>query len=509
VSELSEQGVAVGSTEAETEPAGAEPVAADQVSGRAARTGLALAVILTCQLMVVLDSAVVTIALPDIQQALDFSTTGLSWVQNAYMLAFGGLLLLGGRAGDVIGRRRIFTLGVAVFTIASLVGGLADSAGVLLAARAVQGVSAAIAAPSTLALIVTTYTDESKRARAIALYSTITGAGAAIGLILGGVLTDEASWRWVFFINVPFGAAVVVLAPLVIREPERIRAKLDVPGAITATGAAFALVYGFIRAASDGFGDPQAIGWLVVAVIALAAFVVIESRTAEPMVPLRMLANRTRGGSFLSLLLVAAAMFGMFFFLTQYMQIALGYSPLKTGFAFFPFAFFVLVGAAAVGPLTARIGGVGVLISGSVLVIGGLLWLTRIGIDTHYAAGVLGPMILFGIGGGFVLVVISLAILDGVPVENSGTASGLLQAMQQIGGSLGTAVLVTFFDSAVRHPGGQPLASPVAEAHRALAHGVGVTMGVSAVFVAIALIVIATMIRLPRGPQPAAQPAGT
>ncbi len=474
-------------------------------TGPSPRTGLALAVILTCQLMVVLDSAVVTIALPDIQRTLHFSTAGLSWVQNAYMLAFGGLLLLGGRTGDIFGRRKTFIYGVGLFTIASLVGGLSDSSSLLLVARAAQGLGAAVAAPSTLALIITTYQDATKRARAIALYSTVTGAGAAIGLILGGVLTTEASWRWVFFINVPFGVAVVLLTPLVIREPERIRGRLDIPGALTATAGTVALVYGFIRAASNGWGDGAAIGSLVAAVVLLVGFVLIEARTQQPLVPLGLLAQRTRGGSYLALLLVAASMFGMFFFLTQYLQNTLGYSPLRAGFAFLPFAVFMFVGAAVVQPLVAKIGGVAVLVAGTVLVMAGLLWLTQVGVGTGYAGGVLGPVVLFGLGGGFAFVPLSLAILGGVPPEDSGTASGLLQATQQVGGSLGTAVLVTFFNTAVRHPGGQISANPLLEARRALAHGVGVTMGVSAAFAAGALLLVLALIRLPR-PDAAAAP---
>ncbi len=466
--------------------------------GPSTRTGLAMAVILTCQLMVVLDSAVVTIALPDIQRTLHFTTAGLSWVQNAYMLAFGGLLLLGGRTGDIFGRRKTFVYGVGLFTIASLVGGLADSSGLLLAARAAQGLGAAVAAPSTLALIITTYQDATKRARAIALYSTVTGAGAAIGLILGGVLTTEASWRWVFFINVPFGVAVVVLTPLVIRAPERIRGKLDVPGALSATAGTVALVYGFIRAASNGWSDGAAIGSLAAAVVLLVGFVLIETRAEQPLVPLGLLTQRARGGSYLALLLVAASMFGMFFFLTQYLQNTLGYSPLRAGFAFLPFAVFMFVGAAVVQPLVAKVGGLAVLLGGTVLVILGLLWLTQVGTGTGYAGGVLGPVVLFGLGGGLAFVPLSLAILGGVPPEDSGTASGLLQATQQVGGSLGTAVLVTFFNNAYRHPGGTVLTNPLLEARRALAHGVDVTMGVSALFAAGALLLALALIRLPR-----------
>jgi EmrB/QacA subfamily drug resistance transporter len=482
----------------------AESPAAAAAAGPSARTGFALAVILICQLMVVLDSAVVTIALPDVQRDLNFSTTGLSWVQNAYMLAFGGLLLLGGRIGDVFGRRRIFIYGVGLFTLTSLIAGLANDPAVLLAARAGQGVSAAVAAPSTLALIITTYTDAAKRARAIALFSTVTGAGAAVGMILGGVLTSELSWRWVFFINVPFGLAVVILAPLVIREPGKVRGALDIPGAATVTAGTVAMVYAFIRAASDGWSDPLALVLFAVAVVLLVGFVLVESRTAAPLVPLKLLTDRTRGGSYLALLLVAASMFGMFYFVTQYLQLTLGYTALRTGFAFLPFAVAMFAGATAVPALLNRVGATAVLVTGSVLVGGGLVWLTNVGLGTHYASGLLGPMVIFGIGGGFVFVPLSMGILGGVPEEFAGAASGLLQAMQQIGGALGTAVLVTVFNSALSDPGGTPALDPITEANRALAHAVGVSMGAAAVFVAVALVITAALIRLPRPDRAAA-----
>jgi len=489
----------VTSPDATIAPTSAPPQVVD---GR--RIAIALAAILTCQLMLVLDSAVVTVALPDIQTGLGLSTTTLSWVQNGYMLAFGGLLMLGGRAGDVFGRRRMFLIGLTVFTISSLIGGFANSAELLLFARVAQGVGAAAAAPSTLALIVSTFSDAERRTRAIALYSTVTGAGAALGLVLGGVLTDGASWRWVFFVNVPFGIAVLALAPLVIQEPARLPGRLDVPGGLTATLGACSAVFGFIRAASDGWSDPAAVIALVAAVVLLAGFVGAERRSREPLVPLGLLANRTRGSAYLVLLLVAAAMFGMFFFLTLYFQSALGYSPLRTGFAFLPFAVVTFVGATFVPRIVAKVGAPAVLSVGILLVAGGLLWLTQVSTEANYFTDALGPMCVFGLGGGFALVVLSLAILGGVPERDSGAASGLLQAMQQIGGSLGTAVLITFFNGAVERRGGE--AGPGSTGHAPLVHGVAVTMGVAAVFVLVALVIALAGIRLPKA-APSAEPA--
>src|SRR3954454_15114466 len=293
--------------------------------GRLQRTGVALAVIVTCQLMLILDGTVVNIALPKIQQDLHFSATGLSWVISAYTLTFGGLLLLGGRAGDILGRRRVFVAGIGLFTLASLLGGLAPSAGLLLAARALQGLGAAIAAPSTLALIVTTFAHGPERNRAIGIYSTIAPIGGALGLILGGVFTSLASWRWGLFINVPIGIAVLVLAPLTIRESERHPGRFDLAGALTSTVGMTALVYGFIRASTSGWGDAVTLGSSPAAIVLLGLFLAIEARAEQPIMPLHLFADRTRVSAYLSMFLVVATMFSMFFFLTQFQQNVLGF----------------------------------------------------------------------------------------------------------------------------------------------------------------------------------------
>ncbi|MEZ0093748.1 MFS transporter [Streptacidiphilus sp. EB129] len=464
------------------------------------RPGFALAVILACQLMVILDATVVSIALPGIQRTLHFSPAGLSWVQDIYLLAFGGLLLLGGRAGDIFGRRRLLVAGVALFTIASLLGGFATDPALLLASRAAQGVGAAIAAPNTLALIISTYQDPAQRARAIGLFSSMSAGGASVGLILGGLLTSYFSWRAVMFINVPVGLAVVLLAPRLIREPERHPGRLDIPGAVIATLGTSSLVYGFIRVATDGWTDRGALGCFAAAVLLVAGFVRWEARTAVPLLPLDLLTNRVRAGGYVVMLLVPAAMFGMFFFLTQYLQNALGFSPLRTGFAFLPLAVLIFAGARLGPRLLPRFGPRPFLFGGPVLLLSGLLLLSRITAATGYAPGIMVPMVLFGLGAGFTMVPLSLTILAGVRPAEAGAASGTMQTMQQVGGALGTAVLLTVYTSALRHQGGAvvPGASSTAAAHAALAHGVADAMGVAAGFMAVALLLIVTVIR-PQG----------
>jgi EmrB/QacA subfamily drug resistance transporter len=296
--------------------------------------GLVLTVILSVQLMVVLDATIVNIALPDIRTALHFSPTSLSWVINAYRLSFGGLLLLGARAGDILGRRRTFLSGIALFTLASLAGGFAASSGQLLAARAVQGIGAALASPSALALLMTMFPQGRERTRAIGLYTAVSIGGSAVGLIAGGMLTQWASWRWVLFVNVPIGVAVIALSRLVLPETARRSGRFDLTGALTSTIGMAALVYGFVHAATDGWADTTTIAAFAVGVVLLVAFVLTELRASSPITPLRLFADRNRSTSYLARLLLVAGMLGMFFFLTQFLQNVLGYSPLKTGVAF-------------------------------------------------------------------------------------------------------------------------------------------------------------------------------
>jgi EmrB/QacA subfamily drug resistance transporter len=442
---------------------------------------ISLAVIVACQLMIVLDATVVFVALPKIQSTLHFSPTGLSWVSNGYSLAFGGLLLLGGRAGDILGRRKVFIAGIAVFTLASLAGGFATTAAWLLTARAVQGVGAALAAPGALALITTNFAEGSERNRALGVFSAASSAGASVGLILGGVLTDAASWRWVLFINVPVGAVVLLLAPLFLQETERHRGRLDIAGAVTSVTGMVALVYAFIRAADAGWSDSTTLLAFAAGVVLLLAFVAVERRAEQPVVPLRLFADRARAGAYLNMLLLAAAMFGMFFFLVQFLQNSLGFGPLRAGLAFLPMTGLLFTAARLAPRLVPRFGPRRMILTGLPLILVGMLWLTRLSASSGYVGGTLGPMILFGMGAGLVFMPVTLTILSGVRREDSGAASGLLQTMQQVGGALGMAVLVSIFGTVSRHGGA--------------VHGAAVAFEVATVFIAVALVVAIAVVR--------------
>jgi MFS family permease len=301
---------------------------------------VALAIVLCAQLMIILDMTVVNIALPSIARGLHFSAPSLSWVLNAYTLTFGGLLLLGGRAGDILGRRRVFMAGIALFTAASLAGGMATSPGWLLAARAIQGAGGAIASPAVLALITASFTEGRERTRALGLYTAVAMGGASLGLVLGGVITEWVSWRWVLFVNVPIGAAVLLFAPRFLGESQRLPGRFDIAGALTSTAGMVTLVYAFIRAASSGWHDALALGSFGAAAVLLGLFLVIETRARQPITPLRLFAHGGRSGSYVARLLLVAGMFGMFFFLTQLVQDVLRFSPLRAGIAFLPMTVF-------------------------------------------------------------------------------------------------------------------------------------------------------------------------
>jgi EmrB/QacA subfamily drug resistance transporter len=410
-------------------------------------SGLVLALILTCQLMVVLDATIVNIALADIKSSLHFSSAGLSWVVNAYTLTFGGLLLLGARAGDLLGRRRVFLSGIALFTLASLTGGLAHSAGELLAARAVQGIGGALASPSALALLMTMFPGARERTRAIGLYTAVSIGGAAVGLIAGGMLSQWASWRWVLFVNVPIGIVLLLLARPVLPETERRTGRFDIAGALTSTAGMTALVYGFVHAASDGWSNVATLGSFVAGVLLLAAFVLVERRAEAPITPLRLFADRNRSSSYVARLLMVAGMMGMFFFLTQFLRDVLGYSDLKTGFAFLPLTVMVFLASQASSRwLVELVGNRRLMIIGITFSTLGMLWLTQLGEHSGYLS-LAGPLTVFGFGNGLAFVPLTTTALDGVEPADSGAASGLVNVMQQVGGSLGLAVLVTVFGS--------------------------------------------------------------
>jgi EmrB/QacA subfamily drug resistance transporter len=476
---------------------------------------VALLIMLSAQLMIILDMTVVNIALPHIQAGLGFSATSLSWVLNGYTLTFGGLLLLGGRAGDILGRRRVFLAGIAVFTLASLAGGLATSAVMLLAARAVQGVGGALATPAVLALVISGFPEGRERTRALAIYAGVVTGGGSLGLVLGGLITQWLSWRWALIVNVPIGIVVLVATPRFVAETPRQPGRFDLAGAVTSTAGVAALVYGCIRAATDGWGDHTGLAAFAVAVALLAAFLLIETRAPQPITPLRLFADTSRSGSYAVRLLLVAGMFGMFFFLTQFLQDVLGFSPLAAGTAFLP----MTVTLFAVSRLAPRLipvaGPKRLMVIGVLLVIAGMTWLSRVTPATGYWTGVFEPMMLFGVGMGIAFVPLTAASLAGVRPQDSGAASSMVNVMQQVGGSIGLAVLVAVFGTAYRNALAHPAAglSATAFRHHVLAHGMADAFGLAAVFDLIALLLIVVTLRTgPRRPavqDPAASPAET
>jgi EmrB/QacA subfamily drug resistance transporter len=465
---------------------------------------LALAVIVTCQLMVVLDATVVNIALPGIQHSLHFSATSLSWVVNAYALTFGGLMLLGGRAGDILGRRRVFMFGIGLFTAASLLGGFATSAAWLLIARAIQGVGGAIASPTALALITGNFAEGRERTRAMGVYAAVSAGGGSLGLVLGGMLTDWASWRWVLFINVPIGLGLIALTPRFLAETERRPGHFDVLGAATSTAGIAAVVYGFIRAASDGWSNSLAIGAFVAGVVLLAGFFAIETRATQPIVPLRLFSDRNRATAYAARLFLVAGVFGMFFFLPQFLQDVLGFSPLTAGLALLPMTGALFVTAQVVARVLPRTGQKPLMVGGAALATAGLAWLSQISATSGYVDAILGPTILVAIGMAPLFVTLTLAALAGVAPRDAGAAAGMVNVMQQVGGALGLSVLVTVFGTASRHAAHDPaVRSATAQAHHIMAAGVSSAFTVAAISAAIVLALVTLAIRS----KPAARPA--
>lgn len=426
--------------------------------------GIALLVICSCQLMVVLDITIVNIALPHIQTSLGFSTESLSWVINAYTLTFGGLLLLGGRLGDILGRRRVFIFGVLLFVFASLLGGLSQESWQLLAARALQGVGGAIASPTALSLITTTFHEGPERNRAFGVFAAVSAGGSAIGLLAGGILVEWLDWRWVFFVNVPIGLLIAVAAPRYIKESERHPGHFDVLGALTSTIGMVLLVYGFIRASEDGWSDSLTIGSFLVAVVFLGLFLAVESRSKQPITPLKMFRDRNRAGTYGMMLSLAAAMFGMFFFLTLFVQNILDFSPLQAGLAFLPVSVVIAVSAGIASQLLPKWGPKPFMVVGAILAALGLGWLTFTDIHSSYLGSILGPMLVFGFGMGMQFVSLTLMAVSGVAPREAGAASGVLNATQQVGGSLGLSILVTVFGTASRNEATDQIPRFLAEA---------------------------------------------
>ncbi|MFH8529011.1 MFS transporter [Streptomyces tendae] len=367
---------------------------------------------------------------------------------NAYTLAFGGLLQLGGRVGDLLGRRPAFIGGVLLFTLGSLLGGLAQNSGWLLGMRVVQGAGAAIVVPTVLSLIATGFPTERERNRAFAVFAGVSGAGGAIGLVAGGLLTEWASWRWVLLVNVPIGVALCLAAPLFIGKSPRSEGRFDFGGAITSTGGVALLVYGFIHASESGWREATTIGSFVGAVVLLAAFVLIESRTSQPIIPLRLFASRNRSGIYALGVAMMGSLIGMFFFLTLFFQNVLAYSPLKTGMAFLPLSVSIIIVSGVMTQLIPKIGQRLPLVAGTVLITAALLWLSAISTDSAYLSDLLGPMLLYGFGAGMVFMPMTMVGVSGVEMRDTGAASGLLNATQQMGGSLSLAVIITVYGAA-------------------------------------------------------------
>lgn len=460
-----------------------------------------LGVILATYLMIVLDASVVITALPSIAEHLHFSPAALSWVQSAYALTFGGLLLLGARMGDLLGRRRTFLAGVALFTVASFLGGLAQTEAWLLAARALQGVGAAVAAPSTLALLTTSFREGPERTRALAAYGAVAGGGGSVGLVLGGALTSWISWRWGLWINVPVGLALLWLAPRVLAETERRAGRFDLPGAAASTAGMTALVYGFVHAAEAGWGAPPTVASFAAAGVLLAAFIAVERRAAQPVTPLRLFASRQRAGAYLARMLLVGGMFSMFFFLSQYLQGVRGFSPLEAGVAFLPMTAVMFSAVRLVPWLSARWGDARLLVTGVSVALAGMAWLSRIDAATPLFPGIALPLVLLGLGMGAALAPLTAAGIAGVAPADAGAASGVVNAAQQLGVSLGVSLLVTV---AAAGSGAAASAAPASglalqgPARAQLADAVATALTGSAVLLALGLAVVVAAAGRPR-----------
>jgi EmrB/QacA subfamily drug resistance transporter len=406
---------------------------------------LVLVIVCLAQFMVVLDATVVNIALPSIQHGLDFSDANLQWVVNAYTLVFGGFLLLGGRAADLLGRKRLFLVGVIVFTLASLLNGLAQSSSMLIAGRALQGLGGALVSPAALSILMTSFPGTQERTKALGVWSAIVAGGAAAGLLLGGVLTDLLSWEWVFFVNVPVGVLAVAAALRFVPESrdEKAHRAFDVAGAVTVTGGLVVLVYAIVKAQVFGWGSPRTLAMLAAAGLLLAAFVAIERRSAAPLIRLDIFRTRTLTAANVALMFVASGMFSMFFFASLYVQELLGYSPLKAGLAFLPVTSGIMIGAGVAQVAIRRFGPRQVPVVGLLLATFGMVWLTALPVHGSYVSDLLVGLFPMSLGMGLTFVPVTLLATAGVPAEDSGLASGLLNTSQQVGGALGLAILST------------------------------------------------------------------
>jgi EmrB/QacA subfamily drug resistance transporter len=507
-------------TDTTTELAPAGSARAGEASAPSRNLGLALAVISMAQLMLVLDELIVNTALPHIQRALHFSGTGLEWVVTGYAVTFGGLLLLGGRSGDILGRRRMLSLGIALFTAASLLGGLATTSWLLITARVLQGTGAAAAAPAALSLITVTFPEGKARTRALGVYAAMTGVGGGVGLIAGGLLTTYANWRWVFFVNVPIGVLLAAGSHYLLPESQRHPRHWDLPGAFTGTTGFALLIYGLTRGATgpDGvahWADPATIAALAGAGAALAAFVVAEARSAQPLLPLWIFADRNRAGVYLMLVCLAATFFGMFFFLTQFTQVVWGYSALRGGLAYLPFVGGFIVVAGICTRLVSRVGARVPITVGALLAPAGMFWLSRVHETSHYLTGVCLPLLVFAGAAGMIFVPLTMTLVAGISDEHAGVASSMFNAGQQVGGAVGLAVIGSVAWTVVNnHLRSAVAKAPAAHVGRgavpigriyghALSSGVGTALTIGAATTVVALLIALLTIRVRRADLPA------
>ncbi len=476
------------------------------------RHSLALVVIAAAQLMVMLDLTIVNIALPSMQRELGFSATNLTWVVDAYVLVFGGMLLLGGRTGDLFGRRRMFAVGIAVFTVASLAGGLATDQAWLIAARAIQGVGAAIASPTALSLIAVTFDEGADRNRAMAVYAGMSAAGGALGLLLGGALVDVASWRWVMFVNVPIGLAVLAAIRPTLPATQSRRGRLDVPGALSVSAGMALVVYGLVRAPTSGWASATTVVSLALGGAVLGAFMLIERVSERPLVPLAFLADRQRAAAYSMMFLLGAAMLSLIYFLTQFLQDVLHYSPVVAGVAYLPIPVTVAITGVTVSKKIRRYGTRPFLTVGPAFVTAGLIWVSFVSSTSSYPS-VFGPLVLVGLGMGLSFVPLTLSAVASVGSHETGLASALLNTSQQVGGSLGLAALVTVAATATKdqishalsHLGGSPQgAAALAKATLAASvHGYQMAFKAGAVAAGVAFILGVLLVRQGPAPRPA------
>jgi EmrB/QacA subfamily drug resistance transporter len=459
---------------------------------------LVLVLVCLAQFMVILDATIVNVALPSIKADLGMSDSGLQWVVNAYALLFGGFLLLGGRAGDLIGRKRVFLAGLVLFTVASLLCGLATSETWLIVTRGLQGLGAALVSPAALSIVTTTFAEGAERAKALGVWAAIAVGGGAVGLLLGGILVETLSWPWIFFVNVPVGIATLLLSIRFVPESkdEHAHKSFDLAGAVSVTAGLIALVYGIVRSAESGWGSAEVLGFLALAAVLLVAFVLIERRSVEPLVRLSIFSVRTVRGANVAMFIVAAGMFAMFFFNTLYVQGVLGFSALEAGLAFLPFTVGIIIGAGLSQPLVPKLGAREVPLIGSMLAALGLLLFLRLTPDSSYLADLLPGIMLTSIGMGLVFVPVTLIATSGVPADDAGLASGLFNTSQQIGGALGLAVLTTLYttrrDDELSSLGRAPTEADTSEA---LVSGFHVTWAASAILIATGGLLLLALLR--------------